>query len=93
MPKLSTKTVLAVLISFGVIFAIFTSVQGAPGRGASKAGSHPVSGAMVNLNHDRFTASELESYKAELEAYYGDSKGGGDGHRCESTSPRAHPDY
>jgi hypothetical protein len=91
MPKLSTRTTLAVLIGLGVIFAIFASVQGAS-AGESRAGSHVVSGAMVNLNHDRFTASELETYKAELDAYYGDTNGG-DGHRCESTSPRDHPDY
>jgi len=92
MPKLSTRTVLAVLISLGVIFAIFTSVQGASSS-AGKAGSHNVSGSMVNLNHDRFTVSEREAYKAELDAYNNGLKGGGDGHRCESTSPRAHPDY
>ena len=91
MPKLSTRTMLAVLISLGVILAIFTSVQGASSS-ASRTGSHLVSGAMVNLNHDRFTVSELQTYKAELDAYYGDFKGGDGGHRCESEA-RAHPDY
>ena len=90
MSRLSTRTTLAVLISIGVIFAIFTSVQGAPSN-APRTGSHLVSGAMTNFNHDRFTVAELEKYNSELDAFNGNSKNG-DGHRCESES-QANPDY
>jgi len=91
MPRFSTRTTLTVLIVLGVVFAIFASVQGVLAV-RNKVGAHLVGGAMVNLNHDRFTVEELETYKAELEEFYGDYQGG-DGHRCESTAPRAHPDY
>jgi hypothetical protein len=92
MPKLSTRTTITVLIGLTVVFAIFASEQ-AVSASLSKTGSHLVSGAMVNLNHDRFTVEEKETYQAELDAYYDSLKGSDDGHRCESTSPRAHPDY
>jgi len=92
MPRFSTRTTLAVLIVLGIVFAIFASVQGASAV-RNQMGSHPVSGAMVNFNHDRFTVEELETYNAELDAYYDSFRDGGEGHRCESTSPRAHPDY
>lgn len=83
MPKFSTRTTLAVLIVLGVVFAIFATVQAASASN-SKAGSHLVSGAMANLNHDRLTVSELEAYQAPLDSYNGDFKDGGGRGGCES---------
>jgi hypothetical protein len=84
MSKLTARVIFSVLISLGIVFAIYTSVQGASAnRSESKAGSHLVSGAMVNLNHDRYTVAELQAYKAQLESSYGapdSSKGPG----CQS---------
>lgn len=83
MSRINKRVVLAVLISLGVILAVFTSVQGAsPEAAASKVGTHLVSGAMVNLNHDRFTASEVDAYNAQLDAYNDSMKDRGGG--CES---------
>lgn len=90
MSRINKRVILAVLISLGVIFAVFTSVQGAsPEMTASKVGSHAVSGAMVNLNHDRFTVSELDAYKAQLDSY--NKSTGGKGGGCESEL-RSSPD-
>ena len=73
MPKLSTRTILTVLISLGAVLAIFTSVQG----------------ASVNLNHDRLSVAELEAYNAQLDAYNNSSyHNGGGGCQSESrTNP------
>ena len=91
MSRLSTRVVLSVLISLGVILAIFTSVQGAsPNVADGKLGTHLVSGAMTNFNHDRFTVTEKAEYQAQLDAYY-DSLEGGKGGGCESES-RNSPD-
>lgn len=88
MSRLNKRVILSVLISLGIVLAIFTSVQGAsPEVAGSRVGTHLVSGAMVNLNHDRFTASELEAYNAQLDAYNDSTKGGG----CERDS-HANPD-
>jgi len=84
MSKLTARMVLSALISLGVVFAIYTSVQGASANvSENRLGAHLVSGAMVNLNHDRYTVAELQDYKAQLESYYG-SPEGGKGHGCES---------
>ena len=91
MSRLSKRVILSALISFGVILAVFTSVQGAsPNVAESKLGTHLVSGAMVNLNHDRFTVSELEAYNAQLDSYNKSMNGGGHG-GCESDL-RSNPD-
>ena len=92
MSRTSTRVIISVLISVGVILAIFTSVQGAsPNVSESRVGSHLVSGAMVNLNHDRFTAAEKAEYKSQLDAYHGSFEGGRGG-GCESEL-RDNPDY
>jgi hypothetical protein len=89
MPKFSTRTTLTVLIVLGVVFAVFATVQAASASN-SEAGSHLVSGTMVNLNHDRLTATELETYKAELDSFYRDSRDGGG---CESENHLNPNDY
>lgn len=89
MSKLTARVVVSIVVGLAIVFAIFTSVQGA--SSSAKVGSHLVSGERVNLNHDRFTVSELESYNAQLDAYY-DSYKGGKGHGgCESDY-RSSPD-
>ena len=80
MSKLTARVVVSILIGLAIVFAIFTSVQGA--SSSAKVGARLVSGALVNLNHDRFTVSELEEYNALLDAY--NNSTGGKGHGCES---------
>ena len=78
MSKLNVRLVLSVLISLGVIFAVYTTVQSASlNAAAEKVGSHSVSGMMTNFNHDRLTVSEQEAYQAQLESY-NNSKSGHD---------------
>ena len=85
MSKSKIRIALSVLISLGVIFAIYTTVLGAPFNFFSeKVGAHPVSGAMTNFNHDRLTVSEREAYQAELDALYNSTTK--DGRGCESES-------
>lgn len=81
MSRLSTRVVLSVLISLGVILAIFGSVQGA--SLSSEMGARSVGGAMVNFNHDRFTVAEKAEYKSQLDSFY-DSFEGGKGGGCQS---------
>jgi len=88
MSRLSTRVVLSVLISLGVIFAIFSSVQGA--SSSSEMGVRNVGGAMVNFNHDRFTVAEKAQYQAQLDAFH-DSLESGKGGGCESEF-RSSPD-
>ena len=77
-----TRIVLASLVSLVVIIAIFTSVQGASLSAVrDRAGAHVVSGAMVNLDHQR----AAETYQSQMQI---DQKGHGGG--CEDelrTSP------
>jgi hypothetical protein len=80
MSRLSTRVVLSVLISLGVILAVFSSVQGA--SSSSGVGARLVNGAMTNFNHDRFTVAEKAEYQAQLDAYY-DSLERGKGGGCE----------
>ncbi|MDL1911566.1 hypothetical protein FBQ81_12900 [Chloroflexi bacterium CFX6] len=79
MSKLTARVVVSIVIGLAIVFAIFTSVQGA--SSSAKVGAHLVSGALVNLSHDRFTVSELDAYNAQLDAYNDSMKGRGG---CES---------
>jgi len=82
MSKLNVRVVLSVLISLGVIFAVYTTVLGASFNSASeKVGSHSVSGIMTNFNHDRFSVAEQEALQTEMDAY---NNFQGSGHGCES---------
>ena len=63
MSKSVTRIVLSVLISLLVIAGISITVLGAP-LGADKAGSHLVSGAMVNLDHFRLSATDQSGFGA-----------------------------
>jgi hypothetical protein len=87
MSKLTVRVIFSVLISLGIIFAIFTSVQGAsPNVLKGKAGS----GAMVNLNHYRPTSSESSQYQGQLDTYNDPSTGG---HGCEDEVRYSPDDY
>lgn len=89
MSRLSTRVVLSVLISLGVILAVFGSVQGA--SLSSGMGARSVGGALVNFNHDRFTVAEKAEYQSQLDAYI-NSLEGGKGGGCESEQ-RSSPDF
>lgn len=88
MSRLNKRVILSVLISLGVILAIFSSVQGA--SLSSAMGARSVGGAMVNFNHDRFTVEEKAEYKSQLDSFY-DSLEGGKGGGCGSEF-RSSPD-
>lgn len=83
MSKLTTRVVLSVLISFGVIVGIYTTVLGASPWG-NKAGTHLVSGAKVNLDHYR--SSEVLQGGADAHSDFLAPGGPGSGHGCESES-------
>lgn len=83
MSKLNIRVILSVLISLGVIFAVYTTVLGAPlSFVASQVGSHSVGGLMTNFNHDRLTVAEQDAYQFQL--YH--SSNSGSGHGCDSQS-------
>ena len=54
-----TRIVLASLVSLGVILGIYTSVKGASVIQRQTAGTHQVSGVMVNLDHYRTSQPNL----------------------------------
>jgi hypothetical protein len=80
-----------VLISLVLIAATSASVRGWLGgvseAEAASVQSHTVSGLQTNLNHDRSTASELQSLQTQNDAL----KQNGMGHGCESEA-RTSPD-
>jgi negative regulator of sigma E activity len=80
-----TRIALAALVSLAVIVGIYTSVEGASlSARQDRAGSHQVSGAMVNLDHYRSAAPQ-----PELAPMQSDSSG--KGHGCDSEN-RTSPD-
>ena len=82
MSKRVARVALSVLISLGIIAGIYTSVQGAlQETETNKAKVHVVNGLMTNLNHDRRSASELESMGTHPDIY---SQPAGKGRGCES---------
>ncbi|NWG05117.1 MAG: hypothetical protein HXY35_00370 [Chloroflexi bacterium] len=83
MSKLSTRVLLSVLISLGVIVGIYTTVLGASPWG-NRAGTHLVSGAKVNLDHFRSTEVQRGSFDAQENLFQNGPAVGG--HGCESES-------
>jgi len=81
MSKLNVRVLLSVLISLGIIFAVYTTVQGASFT-AAQTGSHAVSGLMTNFNHDRLTLAEQGAYQAQFQPY--NSSRSDSGHGCDS---------
>ncbi|MBN1452445.1 MAG: hypothetical protein JW963_15625 [Anaerolineales bacterium] len=81
MSKLKIRIILSVLLSLGVIFAVYTSVLGAPlNFFFEKAEAHSASERMTNFNGQIVT--EREAYYNQLDAY--EPPPAGDGHGCES---------
>jgi hypothetical protein len=84
MSKPIARVALVTLISLALIAATYMTVQGAVGK-AESAGmqAHEVNGLKTNLNHDRSTVSELESF--QLQSAPSSQPGGhGAGGGCES---------
>jgi len=80
-----TRIALAALVTLVVIIGIYTSVEGASlSSRQDRAGSHLVSGAMVNLDHYRAAAPQPELAPIQ-------SQPSGKGHGCDSEN-RTSPD-
>ena len=77
MSKSVIRIGLSVLVSLIVIAGVYTSVLGAP-LGGDKAGSHQVSGALVNLDHYRLAAPAQAGF-GSLDS---NSNRQGGGHDC-----------
>ena len=85
MSKLNIRLVLSVVISLGVIFALYTTVFGAPLNFlAEKAESHSASETLTTF--DGAIVTEREAYYSELDSYNDSAKGDG-GRGCESEAP------
>jgi hypothetical protein len=84
MSKPITRVALVTLISLALIAATYMTVQGAVGK-AESAGvqAHEVTGLKTNLNHDRSTVSELESFQLQSAPSSQPGGHGADG-GCES---------
>jgi len=78
MSKLKIRIILSIVISLGVIFAVYTTVLGAP---FERTQSHSASDTLTN--YGGLIVTEREAYYSELEAYNNPTKGNG-GHGCES---------
>jgi len=75
MSKLKIRIILSVLISLGVIFAVYTTVLGAP---FDRTASHSASDQLATYNGAIVT--EREAYYNQLDAY--NSSNAKDGHDC-----------
>ncbi|MGD8404104.1 MAG: hypothetical protein PVJ21_10610 [Anaerolineales bacterium] len=81
MSKLKIRIVLSIVISLGVIFAVYTTVFGAPLNFFSeRAESHSAIGALTT--YDGAIVTERDAYYFQLDAYNNSTKG--DGHDCGS---------
>lgn len=87
MSKTITRIAFSVLISLLVIGGIYTTVLGAP-LGINKAGTHVVSGAMVNLDHFRLSVADQSSFGAydSLSPQQDGDRGCGDDRQTSSPS-------
>jgi len=87
MSKLVTRIVFSVLISLLIIAGIYTTVFGAS-LGTDKAGSHQVSGVMVNLDHFRLSATGQSNF-GSLDSLSTHQEGG---HGCGADKQTSSPD-
>lgn len=78
MSKLKIRIILSIVISLGVIFAVYTTVLGAPFEGAESR-----SASETMTNYDGLIVTEREAYYAQLEAY--NNPKAGDGRGCGSS--------
>ncbi|MBI2330817.1 MAG: hypothetical protein HYU84_01330 [Chloroflexi bacterium] len=83
MSKLTTRVVLAVLISLGIILGVFMSVQAAGLIPSGKSvGMYVLSGGLVNpLQSQSSSEMQGEAQPQSVDPYSGDK---GDGHGCDS---------
>ena len=81
MSKLKVRLILSVVISLGVLFAIYTTVFGAPLNFFSeRAASHSASETLTT--YDGLIVTEREAYYSQLDAY--NNSKAGNGHDCGS---------
>ena len=81
MSKLKVRLILSVVISLGVLFAIYTTVFGAPLNFFSeRMDSHSASETLNT--YDGLIVTEREAYYSQLDAY--DNSTAGNGHDCGS---------
>ena len=81
MSKPFAKVAFAVLITFILILALYTSVQGAWLNAGTRVGqSHVDAGLKADLSHARTAGAQLSSFETQLDVYTQD----GGGHGCES---------
>jgi len=81
MSKLNIRIVLSIVISLGVVFAVYTTVFGAPLNFFSeRAASHSASETLTTYGGAIVT--EREAYYSQLDAYNNSTKG--NGHDCGS---------
>lgn len=72
MSKPIARIVASVVVSLGILIGIYTSVQGASlSARQDRAGSHLVSGSMVNLDHYRASESYQGQMEIELKGHSG----------------------
>ena len=82
MSKLKIRIILSVVISLGVILAVYTTVFGAPLNFFSeRMGSHSASEMMTTYKGAIVT--EREAYYNQLDAYNNSAQG--DGHDCSQS--------
>ena len=81
MSKLKIRIILSIVISLGVIFAVYTTVFGAPLNFFSEKVSHSASETLTTYNGSIVT--EREAYYAQLDAY--NNSTARDGHDCGQT--------
>jgi len=82
MSKLKIRIILSVVISLGVILAVYTTVFGAPLNFFSeRMGSHSASETMTTYNGSIVT--ERDAYYSQLDAY--NNAQAGDGHNCNQS--------
>jgi hypothetical protein len=79
MSKLKIRIILSIVISLGVILAVYTTVLGAP-LNFERAAAHSASESLTT--YDGQILTERDAYYAELDAYNNPAKG--DGHECGS---------
>ena len=81
MSKLKIRIILSIVIGLGVIFAVYTTVLGAPlNLFSEKTEAHSASERMTN--YGGLIVTEREAYYQQLDDY--NNSTAGDGHGCES---------
>lgn len=83
MSKLTTRVILSVLISLGIIIGVFMSVKAASASpGGKSMGMYVLSGGLVNQLQPQTSSEAQQQSQPQLDPYSGD-KGNGHG-GCDS---------